>query len=420
LVSIKASGAYLSVDGQSCALLNGVDSVTIDLSAANTPYLSISLAGGPLGPGYTDEGNGSSEIEFSVTAVGPGYRLNVYGTTGSDAIRLGQYVNKLAGTVTGQLNLNSAADGATQDPDVTFTTFPVLAQLSGDAGGDVLLASGAGPTLSTPYPASAILDGTLGADQVTGGSGDDAVYFDIRSDNVGDVLAGGAGKDSVVAIGGAGVKAAITLDGVANDGWNCPGTSCAGANVAGDFETINGSSGNDLLIGDADSETIYGNGGIDIIRGLGGNDTLGNRGSSPSGLSANALFGGAGDDLLYATSGAPDSFQGGGGFDTVSFQSLLAGVVVTQDDTSNDGTPGMGADVADDIERIIGTGYGDTITGNAGPNAILGGPGPDSLFGLGGDDVLSGQGGNDDLNGGGGTDTCSQGGGTGSITGCEA
>jgi hypothetical protein len=45
--------------------------------------------------------------------------------------------------------------------------------------------------------------------------------------------------------------------------------------------------------------------------------------------------------------------------------------------------PGMDADVADDVERIIGSNYAVTITGNAADDTFVGGLGPDDLFGLG-------------------------------------
>jgi hypothetical protein len=182
----------------------------------------------------------------------------------------------------------------------------------------------------------------------------------------------------------------------ANDGLFCPGPECVGNNIFGDFEVIVGSPANELIIGDTDAETITGGGGYDITKGLGGDDTIRNQEYRFAGM-PNVLYGGAGDDLLYVTPGSPDTFHGGGGSDTLSFTILTAGVVVTLDDLPNDGTPGTDADVAGDIERIIGTTYADTITGNGGDNTFLAGPGPDTLFGLGGNDTLLGQGGNDNV-----------------------
>jgi Ca2+-binding RTX toxin-like protein len=419
-VVLAASAPYLTVNGSACALLNDVNSVSVDMAPAPSASLTFDLRGGPLGPGYLKELDGSSEIEFQIVGMTSTTDLVVYGSSGDDGIRVGQYFNKLTGVVTGQVNLNAPTDGATPDIDIAFTAFPRRINMYGENGNDVISAAGVGTLLSGAYGRPVfVLDGN-GTDQVTGGSGDDVIATNPEPGRHGDVFSGGAGIDTYSTGGSYTQVAAIRLDGLANDGLECPGSNCAGNNVGADFEIVEGSPANEFIVGDADPEVLVGGGGVDIIKGLGGNDTIRNQDSTRYTGRANGLFGGPGDDLLFASLGAPDTFQGGGGIDTVSFAILTAGAVVTLDGAPNDGMPGMDADVADDVERIIGTGFADSITGNVSDDALLGGPGPDTLFGLGGNDTLQGQGGNDDLNGGPGTDTCAQGGGTGTITACEA
>jgi Ca2+-binding RTX toxin-like protein len=419
-VTIAASAPYVTVNGAACALLNDVNAVTVDMAPSPSASLVFDLRAGPLGPGFTDEGNGSSEIEIQVVGMTAATSLFVYGGAGNDGFRVGQFLDTITGLFRGQINMNATLDGATPDVDVSFGGFPGRLVLDGADGNDVLSGAGAGVLFSRTYAAPMFLSDGRGVDQVVGGSGDDRVLTNHEEADKGESFSGGAGTDTYSTGGSYTQSAAIRLDGLANDGLNCPGSACAGNNIAADFEVVDGSPANELIVGDADPEVLIGGSGIDIIKGLGGDDTIRNQDSPRTSGRPNTFFGGPGDDLLYASVGAADTFLGGGGFDTVSFTMLTAGVVVTLDDLPNDGTPGMDADVADDIERIIGTGYADTITGNAADNTILGGPGPDSLFGLGGNDTLLGQGGNDNVNGGGGTDTCAQGGGTGTITGCEA
>jgi Ca2+-binding RTX toxin-like protein len=421
ITTLRANGPYLNVNDADCALLNGIDSVVVDMSTLAVSQVIFSLAGGPFAPGFTNEGNGSSEIEFRLVGMAVNSDVTIIGTDGPDGIRVGQFLDKISGVLTGQMNLNALTDGATPDVDVAFTTFPGRVQVTTGLGDDVLSGAGTG-FISTPFGRPMVMLDGHGADQVTGGAGDDIIESRFAVGDGVDTFAGGAGTDSFEVLASLGTYTAVRLDGLPNDGAGCPGTNCVGDNVGSDFEMIRGSAVEDLIVGDADAETIIGRGGQDILKGLGGNDTLQNGGelSGLTGVRGNLLLGGPGDDLLLATHAGADTFVGGGGIDTVSFAPLFAGVVVTFDDLPNDGTTGQEADVGDGVENVIGSSYADLIFGSALNNAISGGRGRDDLRGLGGDDTLSGQGGDDSLNGGSGTDTCSQGGGTGTIVNCEA
>jgi hypothetical protein len=83
-----------------------------------------------------------------------------------------------------------------------------------------------------------------------------------------------------------------------------------------------------------------------------------------------------------------------------------AAVTVSLDDLPNDGSPNESDNLRSDVEKVIGSSFDDTLTGNDGPNTLDGAGGTDRLFGLAGDDTLiGGPGTNDATFGGPGDDT---------------
>jgi len=144
-------------------------------------------------------------------------------------------------------------------------------------------------------------------------------------------------------------------------------------------ETLTGASGND---------TLSGNDGNDVLIGLAGNDTL---------------DGGNGDDLLRGGIGI-NTLTGGAGTDTASYSDAAAAVTVSLAVTAAQAT-GVSTDTLAGIENLVGSTFGDTLTGDAGANRLDGGLGNDTLNGGEGDDVLIGGLGDDTLTGGGGIDT---------------
>jgi serralysin len=167
-------------------------------------------------------------------------------------------------------------------------------------------------------------------------------------------------------------------------------TFVPGANVAPglpqDMAPIFGTLGGDSLAGGTEAN---------MIEGLQGNDTLaGNAG-------ADTLIGGADDDVLLGGAGA-DRMDGGTGRDTLSYADATAGVRAS---LAAAGTGGFAqGDLAFEIEDLLGSGFADTLAGDAGGNAIAGGAGNDSLQGAAGDDTLTGGAGADTLLGGTGAD----------------
>ncbi len=182
---------------------------------------------------------------------------------------------------------------------------------------------------------------------------------------------------------------------------------------AGAAQQIDGTAGNDVLIGTPLPETVRGLAGDDILRARGGDDLV---------------LGGDGDDQIYWNYGdASDAIDGGPDFDLLR---AFAGIATpTSFFVQNDEagarvlveTNGL-VDVlmlhsieeirargSDDVDRMDARSFSDAtipivFEGQAGKDEIEGGAGPDELFGGSDDDELAGGPGNDFVSGGPGSD----------------
>lgn len=151
---------------------------------------------------------------------------------------------------------------------------------------------------------------------------------------------------------------------------------------AGD-DTLSGLGGNDWIIGGDDNDYLYGDAGDDLLEGE---------------LGFDHLFGGAGNDFL----------DGGDDFDFVRYDQEhldggFAGVLVNLAD-------GLGidtfanTDTLSSVEGVVGSAFGDKITGGNSANGLYGLAGKDIISGAAGDDWLVGGDGKDKLDGGSGFD----------------
>ncbi|MEM7591887.1 MAG: hypothetical protein AAF383_10280 [Cyanobacteria bacterium P01_A01_bin.83] len=170
---------------------------------------------------------------------------------------------------------------------------------------------------------------------------------------------------------------------------------------------INGTPGNDNLIGTALDDSITGAGGDDRING---------------GLGADTLIGGIGNDIIRFDAGQK-VVNGGPGEDQIflnfinetedfilTYNNQLEPISITEggilDGTQISGierilvTSGSGNDVID----IAVTSVGGRITSGAGNDLVVGGTGDDLLEGEAGDDTFFGGAGNDEIAGGAGND----------------
>jgi hypothetical protein len=103
--------------------------------------------------------------------------------------------------------------------------------------------------------------------------------------------------------------------------------------------------------------------------------------------------GGAGNDKLTAAVTGPSTsrmaYSGGPDQDTISYDGADSGVFVTLDGDDRDGRRWRDHDnVADDIEKVMGSRSADVLTGNDLPNMFDGLGGGDEILGLGGADVF--------------------------------
>ncbi len=158
---------------------------------------------------------------------------------------------------------------------------------------------------------------------------------------------------------------------------------------------INGTNGNDSLLGTAAGDTMFGGTGYDTIRSSAGDDAIeGGAGSDTyiinigrSGLVVTS----AGDGTLVIRP-SPGGLGGNFGTDTVSGVESFRVV-------SSNGTVTLSAD-----ELLARYNYGYAHAPTEGNDKLLGGQGADSIDGLGGDDTIEGGAGNDRLDGGAGAD----------------
>lgn len=214
----------------------------------------------------------------------------------------------------------------------------------------------------------------------------------------------------------------ITADLVSHS-LNATGTGVIGIQS---FETVYGTGFADTLIGDASNNTFVAGAGADTLTGGGGADTLsgqdGNDLFNDDGNSGSDVYdGGVGTDTVdYSASGfsgtlhlgATNTFDLGSDTDSLAFIEVVKGSLSGTSDTVDGSTLVNSALIADlaagtiqtgvsyvsgvaNFENIIGTGFADRLSGDAGSNSLSGNGGNDTLNGRGGDDILNGGAGND-------------------------
>jgi Ca2+-binding RTX toxin-like protein len=113
------------------------------------------------------------------------------------------------------------------------------------------------------------------------------------------------------------------------------------------------------------------------------------------------LTGSAGANLIY---GSADTIDGGDGIDSVDYSTSAAAVTVNLAVGAGLGGDAEG-DVISGVERIIGSRFGDVLTGDDARNWLSGGAGDDTMLGGGGADVFLFGAGHDSIDGGDGDDT---------------
>ncbi|RDE51726.1 MAG: calcium-binding protein, partial [Candidatus Accumulibacter meliphilus] len=251
-------------------------------------------------------------------------------------------------------------------------------------------ANGSGNALANTLYAGA------GDNVLDGGGGTDTVSYAYAAAGVAVSLASSLAQ----ATGGSGFDTLLNIERLTGSNYNDRLTGDSLANV------LNGGAGVDTLIGGDGSDTYYVDNVADLVSETntepmaGGNDTvysylsaytlpdnvenlriLSSAAANATGNSlANTLYAGAGNNLL----------DGGSGADTVSYAYATAGVTVSLAIAGDQATGGSGSDTLISIERLTGSNYNDSLSGNVGDNRLSGGAGNDLVVGGLGNDTLSG------------------------------
>lgn len=168
------------------------------------------------------------------------------------------------------------------------------------------------------------------------------------------------------------------------------------------LSAIAGTSGN-RIDGTEGNDRLVGTGERDIIDGLGGDDRLFGRGGDDD------IFGGDGDDTIKGEAGN-DLLEGGGGSDHIE------GGTGDDEIDGGDGKDSLFGGAGDDTidggrgdDTILGGAGADTLSGDVGNDFIVGGAGHNVIFGGAGNDTLGGDDDGNEISGGAGNDTISSG-----------
>lgn len=166
-----------------------------------------------------------------------------------------------------------------------------------------------------------------------------------------------------------------------------------------------GGAGNDRLVGGSGADFLFAGTGRDRLRGRGGADRLFEAApGDPLRSGETSPFGNAFFPALPSPGRARDSYDGGSGRDTLSYQGRAANLRVDLSSSA----PAAGArrerDSIRRVENAIGGAGDDRLAGNRRANDLEGAGGDDRLVGRGGADGLQGNAGNDAIRAGAGND----------------
>jgi Ca2+-binding RTX toxin-like protein len=389
----------------------------------------------------TVKGSKEDLIQFTMTSGGGKPVVTAYTKSAITAIKVNCGDGNDTVSVTGKIGIQTTMDGGNGND----------ALLGGDKA-DKLIGGEGNNSLSGAGGNDRLVAGS-GIDSINGGDGNDTIIPDSGTD-ADDLLIGGPGNDTV--------DYSTSTNPVHLEPGLEPKATTVNDFIGPDIETIIGSAFGDIIIdhtnvplsisGGGGNDTLFGAGDGDTLDGGDGNDnlSLGDAVNNSPQAPSNFLDGGAGNDRLIAGAGkaeldggsgadhfspsvndtGQDTFSGGTGKDKIDFSQSTVGITLTI------GANVSTSDKLSDIETIIGSNHGDTIsnnnktpihvidgsgndtlTGGSGNDTLEGGAGNDSITGNGGDDHLSGDNGADTILGGSGDDTINGGPGEDSLVG---
>jgi Ca2+-binding RTX toxin-like protein len=391
--------------GTDTASFAGVASgVTATLNGASDGAASI--AGGTIATLRSIENLvGSSNAD---TLTGDANNNVIEGGLGDDTLDggLGNDTVAFTGSTAVTLNLATLTAQATGWGNDTITGFE---NVRTGSGGDIITGDG-NDNIFFDGGGNDTYDGAGAIDTVDYSASTSTVTVDLRT-TTGQVVGTFGGTDTITNM--------ENVVGAASFGNTLTGNTSANRLTGGGVgDLIIGREGADVIFGGAGSDTLLGgisgaldDGTSDTIDGGLGNDFI------AGGQGNDILIGGDGDDTLvggiantggttFTNDGGQDTFDGGDGTDTAFayYTDQTAAVVFDLRNLVGNSAITLGGVAAGSftsIERVIfrggtnnddvhGTGYLDTLVGNAGNDSLDGWYGNDTLSGGLGDDILTG------------------------------
>ena len=288
-------------------------------------------------------------------------------------------------------NTNSTATNST-DLKLDNVSLDIIADgtgadtLDGGAGADRIFAGGGRDAIT----------GGDGADTIFGGGGIDTIHAGDGADFIEaglgvDTIIGGTGSDTL-SYQGAFSTASEFVDVDLGAGTAALNGGASGTELIFSVENIQGSLGDDRIIGGSDDNQLSGDAGDDSIEGEQGNDTLlGGSGSDTigGGLGNDLIEGGDNDDsFVIGDTFGQDTLEGGEAGETtgdlIDFNLMTSGITVnvtgSEAGTATDGTDTLSFS---EIEQLTLTAQDDRVDidgyMNTGLISLQGGLGNDTL-----------------------------------------
>jgi Ca2+-binding RTX toxin-like protein len=395
--TLGRSGTAITLNGTPCETATVLNTDLIEASSVDgLDVLTIDLSDGPFAPGASDEGDGSSEIEFDIASGD----VSIIGTADADHFVLDDRNN------TGNLNADEpvADDDITIDDEVNYSivdardgdnvieTSHTAAHLIGGNGDDLFRNTDDG---------SVQVDGLAGHDVATYSRNTGPIQ--LLGDGVNLVVGDPRGADQQLSSIETARTTPLNDDIAIGDGIHVNGL--AGADTVEVWEgrnQVDGGEGHDHLQFMESTPVVVHLGNGSARSEDGATDFVG----------FETIRGTAGDDLFVAAQ-RDYVLDGGGGLDSYSVANASHGMRVDL----KRGVVSNG-DRLDRIEAVVGSPFGDTIRGARVANVLFGRAGEDVIGGLAADDLLFGGNGSDHLDGGPGTDECHGGPGTDTLVSC--
>jgi hypothetical protein len=393
--------AYWVDGGPGNDVLDGISAGTAVYASAPTGVtVSLALQGAPqdtIGAGIDTLTNFENLVgsAFADHLTGDANNNVIDGGGGDDVLDGGGGINTASfASATHGVTVSLALQGAPQATGVGNVTLSNFQNLTGSAYDDTLEGDGnnnvldGGDGVNTVSYAHATAGVTVslalqGQAQNTGGAGIDtlsnfrnvigsAFNDTIAGDSNNNVLDGGGGINTVSYAGANGaVTVSLALQGQAQD------TGGGGTDTLYNFRNLIGSTaGGDVLAGDSQDNVIDGGGaypgipdivtyaaatGPIVLTATGaasatvtgqGTDTL---------LNIGKVVGSAFNDTFNAAAGSAFIFDGGGGFNTVSYAGAGSGVTISTNGAYAASVTGGASGDLTNIQKVIGSAYNDTF-----------------------------------------------------------